>query len=172
MREYAHPLAVSVQDLLRKTSVISSIKVKGQRGQRAQGSEAGTHFARFASQLFFSLPTFFPQQEKFGNATQPGEKGPMPGSTTYLRLPTGRWMNFLAMDHEPTPYSDARVCAPCNLIKAHAFLSSNVRDTSTFTAFFSPDLALLARNALSYTHTLTIMRYLLLQRKNHDRAHP
>jgi hypothetical protein len=45
-------------------------------------------------------------------------------------------MNFLVIDHETTPYSDAHDYARYNLIKATAFSMQNVYDASTFLLYF------------------------------------
>jgi hypothetical protein len=63
-------------------------------------------------------------------------------------------MNFLVIDHETTPYSDAHDYARYNLIKATAFSMQNVCDTSTFLLFLPRLDDFCSRDTLFRTHTL------------------
>jgi hypothetical protein len=134
--DHGHTMQLCFTQLLRKTSLIDRVKVNGKVGW--SGSlKVRTHFARPCFSTFFSRPTFFPRargQRGENSETQLSQEKKRPGlrSTTPYQPPTGRWMNFLTMNPEPTPYSDAHVCAPCNLINAHAFTAWNVCDASTF----------------------------------------
>jgi hypothetical protein len=109
--------------LLRKTSVVDRVKVKGQG--RMVGAWRPSPFCSTCFLTFFSAPTFFPRaRDRRGenSETQSSqEKGPGSGSTHPYQLQTGRWMNFRVIDHEPTPYSDAHVCAPSNPPSKHVF---------------------------------------------------
>jgi hypothetical protein len=75
------------------------------------GGKAGSFRSTCLSTFFFASNFFRPSsrsaRRKFGNATQPGKKGAGAKVDHLYQLPTGRWMNFLVNNPEPTPYSDA-----------------------------------------------------------------
>jgi hypothetical protein len=110
------------------------------------GSEGRTHFARLASWLFFCL-NFFSEMKILKRNPARQKKGPATGSTHPYLLQTGRRTNFLVIDYERTPYSDAHACVPRNLIKEHVFTVPNSRNASSFIVFFSPESILLTTNA-------------------------
>jgi hypothetical protein len=123
--DHGHTKLLMYTHLLRKTSVIDRVKVeRGGLGDRAR-KVAPVCLACFST--FFSPRTFFSQEleaseEKILKRNSAWKKGAGGQSRPHpYQLPTGRWMNLFVIDHEPTPYSDAHVCASCNLINAHAF---------------------------------------------------
>jgi hypothetical protein len=130
-----HPGMAFVQELLRKTSVIDLIKFKA---RKVGGGISLDLLPDFFYPNFFSLSSRSVKR-KFRNATQLRKKRGtgIRVDHIHLQLQTGRWMNLLVIDHEPTPSSDAHVCAPCNLIKATAFPTPNIRDESTSLIFIT-----------------------------------
>jgi hypothetical protein len=116
--------------LLGKISVISSTKVKEQRGEGGdRRSEARPFCSTSYFLTFFSPRTFFRSRAR-GSARK--KRAWVRIDHPLYQLPTGRWLNFIDVDHEPTPHSGLHVGAPCNLMVVHTFVSPNVRDASTF----------------------------------------
>jgi hypothetical protein len=148
--EYAHPIVMSVQELLRKTSVIGSIKVKGMGGRSGDRAMRSGSISLDLLPNFFSPRKNFPELDGENSETQSKEKRRPRSRVDHLhQLPTGQWMNFLLIAHELTPYSDAHVRASCNLIQVHAFPMQNTRDASTLPYVLPLESVLLTRKPLS-----------------------
>jgi hypothetical protein len=64
-RDYAHSMLVFVQELLRKTSFIGLMKVKGGGGQVVGWPVLGLFLPQLALCLFFSLQIIFPELKDF-----------------------------------------------------------------------------------------------------------
>jgi hypothetical protein len=128
-------------------------------------------FARLASELFFS-PELEVSEKKFLERNPARKKGTEVRRVDHpYQLSTGRWMDFLEVNHEQTPYSDAHLCVPYNLIQATAFTRHNVHDASTFTSIFNHLNQLCSREALIHMRTLMKSVNFFLQRKDYKRAH-
>jgi hypothetical protein len=134
--------------LLRKTSVIDSIKVKGQsRVARAQRSGPIL--------LDFLLVFFSPRGEILKRNPAKEQRGRGSGSTIPYPLPTGRWMNCREINPEQTPYSDAHACAPSNPDTSERVYHPERSRCINFSPHLVPTYinSLLTRNALSYMHS-------------------
>jgi hypothetical protein len=172
--DHRHMNLLLFTHLLRKTSVIGWTKVKGSGGSGDRGRRSDP-FCATCFLTFFSPSTFFsrssrPMRRKFWNAIQPGKKG-RPGIDHLHQLPTGRRMNFLVLDYEQTPYLDAHVCAPYNLMSKYVSHTERSRCLSFSLVFLPPESTLPTRNTLSLYALLSLCMNLFLQRKDHERAH-
>jgi hypothetical protein len=146
------------QDLTGKRSIADHTSEK-EGGVRPGGQEAGPISSdlllNFFSPRTFFLPSSSRARRKFRNAIQPRKKGPRPGLTTYLQLQAGRCVNFRVIDHEPTLYSDAHVCAPCNLISKRVFPCRTFAMHRPLPSFFPRSNEYCSQETCSRIRTLT-----------------
>jgi hypothetical protein len=139
--DHGHMNQLCFTHLLRKTSVIGSIKVKGQ-GPVAGAWRSGPLCATCFS-TFFRLELFFArargqQQENSETQSSQEKKGRRVRVDHPHQLPTDRWLNFLVIVYEPVPSSDAHDCVPYNLMIEYVSHAERARDASTLTNLSFP----------------------------------
>jgi hypothetical protein len=79
-------------------------------------------------------------------------------------------MNFLEVNHEPTPYSDAHVCAPYNLTSKYVSHTERSQCVDFVHLCSPPESVLRTRNVFPLVHSDNpAMRFLVMNK--HKRAH-